>query len=223
MEVSEFCDKLSKIGKACDKTDSDKYEWLVRALNAEKIKKICSNPSVGLETLNITKELFEKVDRFCDGLGSLKDEIHFSFISWISSVYQSDRPYREYLLAIAASSENEIGWGIKLDGHPEYRHELVLQFANEEKLTAEQKTELFAHMKAATKYVDSGDMRKGLEEVDLALRLSPLNKDLICYKAFIFLCIGDKNACLDEVGIYRLFYDSDDSIMTIYSKAKMIR
>lgn len=220
--VRELCDRLMKISEDADKTDTDKYEWLINELNDEKLLNICTNPSDGIETMYITNRLFGTVDDFLNRLQSLQVEIHFSFVPWISVIYQSEATSKEYLLAIAASPENNVGWGIKMNGDPERRHTLVLQYASEDKLTDDQRTELNLHRNTAIECVDKGAMGDALAEVNMALRLSPLNRGLICYKAFILLCLGDKNGCLNEIGIYNLFYEPDEDISMIYNKVQML-
>ncbi len=221
-KITDFCNRLVAFGKSDDKSDEEKFEWLVNALNDEEILKICTHPSDGLETLNSSKNTFRAVDVYCSSLHTLTDAIHFTFVPWISMFYQSDIPSREYLLAIAAAPENEIGWGINLDGDFDKRHALVSQYADEKKLTDEQKIELDRHMHKAVDYVDNGDANKGLKEINLALKISPLNRNLICYKAFILLCLREKNACLNEIGIYNLFYGIDEDISMIYEKAQKL-
>ena len=220
--VSDFCERLQKTGESSEKTDIDKFEWLIKALNDEKLLNYCTNPSMGLETINIENRIFRAVDDYLTSLHSLGDAIHFSFVSWISTIYESDTPSKEYLLAIAAAPDNEVGWGIKLNGDPEERMALVFKYANEERLTENQKNELNLHRNAAIKLVDKSDLRGALIEVNKALRLSPLNKDLICYKAFILLCLRDKIGCLNEIGMYYLFYEPDENISMIYGKAQML-
>ena len=160
------------------------------------------------------------VEVFLSSLKSLGDAIHFSFVSWLSEMFRSDSISKEYLLSIAAARDNASGWGMKLNGDPESRHALILRYADEGKLSEPQKNELGLHRNATISSVENGDMRKGLLEVDMALCISPLNRELIFYKAFILLCLGDKNACLNEIGIYNLFYDMDDDIMMIYNKTQ---
>ena len=203
--------------------DEKKYEWLIGALNNKKLLNFCTSPSEGLETISykgLAKEMFKKVGFFLDNLKSLGDAVFFSFASWISMMFQTETFTKDYLLAIAASPENEIGWGLKLDGNPEYRHSLVLKYAKEENLSEDQKKELNSHRNSAIECVETGNIKKALEEVNLALALSPLNKDLISYKAFIFLCLRNKNACLNEIGIYSQFYEPDENIRMIYEKAE---
>ncbi len=77
-------------------------------------------------------------------------------------------------------------------------------------------------MRKAIEYVDKNDNITGLEEINLALNISPLNRNLICYKAFILLCLREKNACLNEIGIYNLFYEIDEDISIIYEKAQKL-
>jgi|GEM_PF-2948462 len=220
--VNDFCNILLAIGDSSDKSDEEKFEWLVNALNDEKLFKICTNPSDGIETLNSSKQIFRAVDVFCNGLHGIMDAIHFTFVPWISFFYQSDIASKEYLLAIAASPENLIGWGIKLDGDFNRRRTLVLQYADEKKLTDELKKELNIRLRKAIECVDKDDIKNGLREVNLALKISPLNRNLICYKAFILLLLREKNACLNEIGIYNLFYDIDEDIGMIYEKLQTL-
>ena len=223
--VNEFCESMLEKVKSSDKTDEEKFEWLIKALNNERLVQFCTNPSEGLETLSYkstAKRMFEMVYVFLCSLKSLGDAIYFSFVSWISELQRSDSLSKEYLLAIAAAPENEAGWGMKLSGDSVSRYELVCRYADEGKLTEDQKKELILHRNAAIASVDSGDMRKGLSEVNMALGISPLNRDLICYKAFILLCLREKDACLNEIGIYNLFYEMGDDIMMIYEKAQSL-
>ena len=221
--VSEFSKQLITNITNDTLSDENKYEWLIGALNNEKLQKFCTSPSEGLETISyksVAKQMFERVDIFLDNLTSLGNAVFFSFASWVSRMFQTETFTKDYLLAIAASPENTIGWGLKLDGNPEYRHSLVLKYANEENLSEDQKKELDFHKNNAIKYVENGNNKKALEEINLALGLSPLNKDLICYKAFILLCLRDKNACINEIGIYSQFYEPDENLMMIYDKVK---
>ena len=225
MEYGRFVEQLFIYIDSKDKSDMEKYEWLIQAINKEKMLKFCTNPSEGLETVSYkydTKRMFEMVDIFLDSLHSIGDAVHFSFVSWISRMYQSDSASKECLLAISASPENEIGWGIKLKGDSNKRLDLVLQFADEKKLTDVQRKEVDYHRKRAIELVDDGNLRNGVEEVDMALGIAPLNRDLICYKAFILLLLGDKKGCLNEIGIYNQFYDLDDDIMMIYERVQKL-
>ena len=213
--IDEFYSQMQEEIEDAEKTDIEKFEWLVRKINSEAILKYCTDPSDGMETRFskvIAKELFEMVDNFCNKLTDIGYAVHFSFVTWLSQIYKLGKVEKEYILGIAASPENTVGWGIKLSGPPENHLNIIKKYADPAILDKEQIEKINQHKNMAVEAFEKGDIRLSLEEVNKGLELSPLDRDLIYYKAFLLLNLEDWNSCLNEIGIYMLFFGEDGDI-----------
>ncbi len=216
----EFMYQMQATASDSTKTDLDKFEWLVNMLNSELIHKYCTNPSQGTETVmsgEVVRILFNLVGEFAGSLRSLGATIHFSFVSWLVRMYRTADFPKELILAVSAAPENSAGWGANVKGDPEHRKAVVLQYASESNLTGEQVNELNSLKSSVKDCVENGNYKQALEEVLKGLDISDLSKELIYYKALILNRLGDRDACLDEVGIYTLFYGLDENIKAVYN------
>lgn len=200
-------------------SDEEKISWLIQRLNDPLIRKACLDPSAGTENIVAGlyfKNLAKTVELFITSLNSsTKKSIHFTLLTWFARYYGTEEKEKDFLLAISASPENTVGWGVMITGNAEERKQKALLVAN-----ACQSEEDFERLNEFKLKIVEASQRNNIESfkenLENAMELNSLDRDLLYYKAYMNYALGDVAAALDEIGIYNLFYGMDDDVKQLY-------
>ena len=208
--------------KECSMTnssDGEKVTWLIQKLNDPLIRKAGLDPSPGTENLvaplylrNLARAVGTVISTFKN---DTKKSIHFTLLTWFARYYGTEEKEKDFLLAISASPENTVGWGVMITGNAEERKQKALLVAN-----ACQSEEDFERLNEfKLKIVEasqSNNIESFKENLNYAMELNALDRELLYYKAYMNYALGDVAAALDEIGIYNLFYGMDDDVKQLY-------
>lgn len=201
-------------------TDKEKMDFLIDEMKDELSAKWMFNPAEGLETRcgSISHEQF--FDILKDYITSLTEEryvVHFSYIPWLIKWYESNRTEKEYLLAVAAHPDNEAGWGLNMN-ETSNRIEVVLTYSKKELNQEDKNDELLSLKKRVMDFYDTNQMAECLENIKRGLDISPLDQDLVLFKAFVNFRLGKYDDSLDDIGIYSLFYGLESDVEYLYQQ-----
>ena len=199
-------------------TDKEKVEWLIQKLNDPLIRKACLDPAPGTENKGAhiyLQNMAKSVSLLISTLNETMKGIHFTLLPWIARYYGYEDRGKEILLAISAAPENTVGWGLMITGNVEQRKQKALLVANV--CQSEEDFERLNEFKL--KIVEASqrnDIENFKENLNFAMELNALDRDLLYYKAYMNYALGEVAAALDEIGIYNLFYGMDDDVKQLY-------
>lgn len=199
--------------------EKGRVTWLTQKLNDPLIRKACLNPSLGTENL-IAKlnlqDLARAVGLYISTLETkTQNSIHFTLLSWFARYYGLKEKEEDFLLAISATPENTVGWGVSISGNPEERKQKALLAAN--KCQNDKDYKLLDDYKAKiVEASQNNDLERFKENLQYAMEMNSLDRDLLYFKAYMHYAVGDVDAALDEIGIYNLFYGMDEDVKQLY-------
>lgn len=199
-------------------SEKDKVEWVTKKLNDPLIRKACLDPTPGTE--NTVAQLYlsnlaKTVGVLLGTLNEMRKSIHFTFLSWFARYYGSEVKEKDFLLALSAAPENTVGWGVMISGNWEERKQKALLAAN----TCQNDKDYTLLKEYKAKIVEASqnnDLESFKENLQYAMELNSLDKDLLYFKAYMHYAVGDVDVALDEIGIYNLFYGMDEDVKQLY-------